>query len=285
MSSKFKKIMGICLSMVLAFSLALPVYAKQPDYEFDEQTGHLIIGKEIENYAISSIVSIPKEEIKSVTIRDGVTSIREGAFHGCTGLTSISIPDGVKKIYNLAFCKCTSLKEVTIPDSVTEIGSGAFVFCTGLTSINVDTRNPKYKSIDGVLFSKDGTKLIQYPANKMATNYIIPDSVKEIDGSAFLGCTRLTSITIPDSVTKIGTFAFAGCTGLTSINIPASVTEIGYEVFEGCTGLTSYSIDGVLFSNDKTKLIKYSAGRKATNYIIPNSVTSIGEQAFCKCTS
>lgn len=118
MNNKLKKIMGICLSMVLAFSLALPVYAKQPDYEFDEQTGHLIVGKDINNKEITDIVPIPIYKIKSVTIKDGVKKMGYSAFFDCTGLTSVNIPNSVKStIGESAFMRCTGLKEVTIPKS------------------------------------------------------------------------------------------------------------------------------------------------------------------------
>ena len=259
MNSKFKKIIGICLSMVLAFSLALPAYAKQPDYEFDEETGHLAIGKDIKNKKITDIVPIPKDEIKSVTIKDGVKKIGEDAFSGCTGLTSVTIGNSVKEIGSSAFKGCKGLTSITIPSSVTSIGRRAFSGCTGLTSINVDEGSSKYKSIDGVLFSKDGTKLIKYPEGKKATNYSIPDSVKSIGEYAFEGCTGLTSVTIGNGVKKIYSGAFKRCTGLTSVYIPNSVTSIGFYAFQDCTGLTSVTIG--------------------------NGVTSIGQYAFYVCTN
>ena len=143
-----------------------------------------------------------KDNITSVEIEKGITSIGFGAFDSFAKLTSVSIPDSVKSIDNWAFSGCTSLTSITIPGSVTSIGNQAFYKCTGLTSIT------------------------------------IPDSVKSIGISAFYKCTSLESITIPDSVTSIGDWAFKGCTSLKSITIPEKVTSIGSDAFVNCTNIT-----------------------------------------------
>ena len=192
--------------------------------------------------------------LKEIIISNSVTSIGDDAFSGCTGLTSVTIPDSVTSIGKYAFRDCTGLTSVTIGNSVTSIGYEAFYGCTALTSITVDEDNTVYKSIDGNLYSKDGTTLIQYAIGKTNTSFTIPDSVTSIGFSAFYKCTSLTSVAIPDSVTSIGSYAFSGCTGLTSVTIPDSVTRILDSAFEDCTGLTSVTIG--------------------------NSVTSIGYYAF-----
>lgn len=152
-------------------------------------------------------------------IPDGVTSIGNCAFLGCTGLTSATIPDSVTSIGHSAFYNCTGLTSVAIPDSVTEIGNYAFWGCTGLTSVT------------------------------------IPDGVTGIEYCAFNECTSLTSIIIPDSVTSIGDFAFHGCTGLTSISIPDNVTSIGNSAFYGCTGLKSREANYKAFHVKEGKLL------------------------------
>ena len=274
-------------------------------------------------------------------IPDGVTSICRYAFSGCTSLTSITIPDSVTEIGGSAFENCSSLTSITIPDSVTSIGIGAFVGCSSLTSImipdnvtyiggavfadcsslteiKVSTQNAKYVSVNGVLYNKDKTTIMCYPAGKKDKNYKILDGVTEICTSAFNGCSSLTSITIPDSVTEIGVSAFSGCSSLTSITIPDSVTRIDMSTFRGCssftsitipdnvtyidiwafngcTGLTAIdvkagnnnytSVNGVLFNKDKTELICYPAGKTDKSYNIPNCVTNVGGWAFDGCTS
>jgi len=155
--------------------------------------------------------------LTKITIPTGVTAIENMAFRNCTALAEITIPEGVTTIDYSAFEGCSKLTSVTIPDSVTSIGYRAFSHCDSLTSINVDQNSTKYCSVDGVLFNKDKTTLIQYPASKTFTAYSIPDSVTSIGIYAFYDCTSLTSVTIPDSVTSIGGGAFYNCTSLTDV--------------------------------------------------------------------
>ena len=184
--------------------------------------------------------------LESITIPYTVTSIGDYAFERCTRLKRITIPDVVTSIGTNAFNDCTKLTSITIPDGVTSIGTNAFNGCSGLTDITVDSNNPYYCSESGVLFNKNKTALICYPAGKTDSSYKIPDEVTSIEYAAFEACTGLTSITIGGGVTSIDYYAFKRCTGLESITIPDSVNSIGYEAFDRCTKLTSiYIPDGI----------------------------------------
>jgi hypothetical protein len=210
-------------------------------------TGELIIPDTIEGKPVTSIgdeAFFECTSLTSITIPDRVTSIGGAAFFSCASLTSITIGKGVTSIGYEAFYACTSLTSITIGNGVTSIGNGAFSYCSSLTTIEVGAGNLNYTGINGVLFNKEKTVLLTYPAGKTGDNYTIPDGVTSIGDEAFYSCTSLTSITIPDSVTSIGDFAFENCTSLTSIAIPDSVTSIGDYAFYSCTSLTSITFQG-----------------------------------------
>ncbi len=215
---------------------------------------------------------------KSTTIPNSVTSIGDGAFYGCSGLTSIFIPNSVTSIGIKAFRDCSGLTSVTIPNSVTSIGEWAFADCSGLTSVTIP--NSVTSIGDYAFFSCFGL-----------TSVTIGNSVTSIGESAFAYCSGLTSVTIPNSVTAIGGYTFSGCSGLTSVTIPNSVTSIGEYAFADCSGLTSVVVDknnGTYDSRDNCNAIIETSTNKLVvgckNSIIPNSVTSIGSYAFLGCS-
>ena len=261
-----------------------------------------VIAKETGKY--SGSVVIP-ETIVHNNVTCSVTSIGDGAFSGCSGLTSVTIPNSVTSIGDDAFAYCKGLKEVhisdlaawcnisfegltanplsyahnlylngelvtdlVIPNSVTSIGNYAFCFCDGLTSITIPN---SVTSIGDYAFSNCSG----------LTSITIPNSVTSIGGGAFQYCSGLTSITIPNSVTTIGDDAFGGCSGLTSVTIPNSVTTIGNWAFHNCFSLTSITIPNSVTSIGEWA---FRGCSDLTSITIPNSVTSIGNGAFDDCS-
>jgi hypothetical protein len=246
--------------------------------------------------------------ISNITIPGSVTSIGDSAFNSCIGLTSVTIPSSVTSIGNYAFNGC-GLTNVTIPSSVTNIGFEAFTYCASLTGITVAAQNLDYSSVNGVLFDKSQTTVIQCPGgllgsysipegvanigdeafvNSSLTSIMLPVSVISIGDWAFEGCGNLAGIAIPNSVASIGDYAFDSC-GLTNVAIPSSVISIGTGAFLQCAALSaitvaasnSYysSIAGVLFDKNQTTLICYPGGLFG-GYTIPTGVNSVGSEAF-----
>ena len=253
-------------------------------YTFDSSTGTLTIqgSGAMTNYYYSS--DIPwlsyKDDIKTVIIEEGVTSIDNYAFDGCGSLTSVTIPNGVTYIGKSAFNGCSGLTSVTIPNSVTRIGSSAFYNCSGLQKVIV----PDIAAWCGINFLDvpfNNSHHIYSDENTEITDLVIPNSVTRIGSYAFWGCSGLTSVTIPNSVTSIGSLAFLGCSGLTSVTIPNSVTSIGNQAFWNCSGLTSITIPNSVTSIGSMAFRNCSG---LTSITIPNSVTSIGSQAFDDCS-
>ena len=193
----------------------------------------------------------------------------------------------VTSIDEIAFYYCEGLTSVNIPSSVTKIGNFAFGNCPALTSIVVESGNPRYDSrnnCNAIISTADNTLIYG------CKNTMIPNSVTKIGNFAFEGCHGLTSIVIPNSVTAIGNKAFYNCDGLTSINISNSVTAIGDNVFENCDELASIVIESGnprYDSRDNCNAIIETADNTlivgCKNTTIPNSVTSIGNFAFCYC--
>jgi hypothetical protein len=228
--------------------------------------------------------------LTTVTIGNSVTNIEYYAFEGCYDLTSLTIGTNVTTIGQEAFSYCFSLTSVTLPASVTNFVVDQFYECDSLTAIIVDTNNPAYSSVAGVLFNKSQTTLIAYPPGKAGSGYTIPTNVTSIAGWAFVTCTRLTSITIPNGVTSIGNGAFNECISLTYVAIPASVTNFVGNPFFNNESLTTITVDtnnptfssmaGVLFNKSQTFLIQYPEDKVGSSYMVPNGVTSIGDYAF-----
>ncbi len=234
------------------------------------------------------------EDLRSLTLPETVTTIGAFAFSECTGLTSVTIGNSVTTIGYGSFRHCTGLTSVTIPDAVTEIEGYAFTSCTNLRSVAI-----------GNSVTKIGDMAFGYCGS--LSSVIIPESVTIIDSSAFHTCTGLTSVTIGNSVTTIGNMAFHDCRGLTSVLIPNSVTRIDGAAFNFCTGLKKSAYpsglsnpfgdgiaieypregsiieDGFVYGPEKTA-IYFAPLSLEGDYIIPPSVTTIGNNAFAECS-
>lgn len=258
--------------------------------------------------------------LESFELPDSIDTIADYAFYGCSGINNLSI--SAKTIGDYAFSLCsqlesvsfsddletigdeafksTCLSEVSIPSAVSDIGERAFA-TNKIEKINVEEDNQYYTSIDGVLFNKSETEIIDYPNYTQAEfyavpqsvtsigeyafggdipllkNVTIPDTVTKIENGAFMDFYGLEYIDIPDSVTEIGDNAFNGCSQLASITIPNSVTEIGASAFRYCSSLQSVSLtEGLKSIGDYA----FSGAYELSNVTLPNSLNDISPTAF-----
>ena len=231
----------------------------------------------IGNYAFSGCTGLT-----SVTIGNSVTSIGDDAFYGCTGLTSVTIGNSVTSIGYSAFSSCTGLTSVTIPNSVTSIGDYAFRYCTGLTTVNFNA--------DSCTTAGSSSGYRAFGGCSNITSFNFGNNVKVIPSYLCYGMTGLTSVTIGNSVASINTYAFGNCSGLTTVNFNAdSCTYAGgmgwngalQRVFHDCNNITSFNFG----SNVKVIPSYLCCGMTGlTSVTIPESVTSIGNDAFENCT-
>ena len=294
--------------------------------------------KEIKDYAFRY-----QTRLKSITLPDSVTSIGNSAFYGCSGLTSITIPDRVTSIDNEAFSGCTGLTSIIIPNNVTSIGNSAFYGCTGLTCVTIGnsvTRigsdafygctnlfevfnysplsltigasnygyiayyaNVVYKYENGGYIStdKDGFVITVVNNTKTLTAYSgdsstvnIPYGVQTINNNVFKDNTNIKSIDIPDSVTSIGYSAFDGCDKLQNIYITdiaawCNISGLYYLMYFGSSNKNLYINNelatSITIPNSVTSIYDYAFARCTglTSVTIPDSVTSIGYSAFRDC--
>ena len=230
--------------------------------------------------------------LTSAIIGNGVTSIGDHAFDGCSSLTSVTIGNGVTSIGWWAFWDCTALTSVIIPDSVTSIGRYAFWDCTALTSVTIgngvtsigDSAFDGCRSLTSVTIGNSVT-IIGYNAFYSCSSLIsvvIPDSVTSIQGSAFSDCSNLTHVIIGNGETSIGDRSFSGCVNLASVSLPEGVTSIGMFAFSDCTALAS-----VVIPDSVTSIRQYAFSHctALTSVDIGNGVISIGESSFSGCSN
>lgn len=190
--------------------------------------------------------------LKSVYIPDDVVTIDYAAFENCKNLEKVRIGEGVREIGASAFSGCQNLAVANIPRYVEKIGSGSFAACQSLSDISVDDNNNHFLCRDGVIYTRDGNKLVQYLAGRPYSIYDIPEPVTEIEEFAFFGANMLTDVNIVKGVKEISAYSFLNCSALSNVSIPSSVESIREGAFGGCPCLTSLAVPtSVSFIDDR----------------------------------
>ena len=207
----------------------------------------------------------------------------------------LDIPQGTTKINDYAFWGFKGIQALNLPATVTEIGAAAFTGAAGLAQIFVDTSNAQFSASEGVLFNKDGTQLLHYPAGKTDVSYTIPVSVITIADGAIRKCENLKNVIIGDNVTAIGMRNLCESNALESVTIGKGVNRIGSYVLSACPNLQTMEIADIaawcavqlegeesIFSSGAEL---YLNGEPLTKVVIPESVTTISKNAFWMCAT
>ena len=237
--------------------------SKDSDFEIVDGCLKEYKGDKAEVVIPYGVTSIGKSAFKycrgltSVVIPDSVKTIEDSAFYMCRNLTNVVIPNSVESIEWSVFSDCYSLESIYIPDSVICLGGFMFKGCESLVNITIDENNQYYKSVEGNVYNKDGTKLIQYAAGKKDTSFVIPYSVTTIGDNAFCSCSSLTSVTIPNSVTTIGTSAFLDCNKLSSVFFKNSKKWLAEIQYIGDRRLRNSRYVHLFFLNNAKTAAKY----------------------------
>lgn len=199
------------------------------------------------------------KSLKTVSLPSTLEYIGQAAFYECTNLTDVILPASLESIGRSAFHDCSSLGKLNIPANVSSIGDYVFEGYTGLTEITVDPANENFTAENGVLFNKDMTKLIAYPAANTDASYTVPSTVTEMSNSSFHSARYLKEVILPESITEIPSYTFSKCKVLEKVTLPSSLTTINGSAFYGCESMKAIEI--------------------------PESVTSIGDEAFVNCSN
>ena len=228
-----------------------------------------------------SSAAFSRTGITSITIPEGITTLDYQMFSDCKYLSEVNLPKNLTTIKFNAFWDCDSLETIVIPKSVSTIGEELFIYCDSIKNVEVEEGNEFFKSIDGVLYSKDGKKLIYYPAGKTDTSYTVSDGAEIIDFGAFRESGHLVSVSIPNTLKEIRSNAFADSV-IESVILPDSVTEIGFCAFRNCTSLKELKLSSNLKSIDN---LAFENCTSLESIIIPGSLEYMGLEAFSTCTS
>lgn len=276
------KKMQFLISIIIYFTASVNIaHAKENHFIISEdQTLTEYIGNEtvvtvpdtvkiIGDYAFNNCTMI-----EEIIIPKGVTEIHAGAFSGCTNLKHIILPSSLTTIKDYAFNGCSSLKEITIPKSVTswDLDHNNLYYDDGIEKYNVDSANPKFISLDGIVYNKDMTALLCYPYNRSEEEYTIPDSVTDISKADFSGAKSLKHIIFNTKVTMEYTPSWLDTRNFLNGTLENITVPDGNETF--C------DIDGVLYSKDKKILIVYPEKKKGKIYKIPEGTARLYEYSF-----
>lgn len=242
-----RRVIGALLLITALLVTQIPVVetsaAPSSDFQIDKTTLVKYTGTASSVSIPSSVKTIGAEafagntSLTAVSIGSSVTEIQYGAFRDCANLSTIDLKENIITIGNGAFSNNTALKKITLPKNLKNFGSGVFAGCTNLSTINIDKDNPYFTFDKNGLYDKEKTILYCFTEGSKATQYSMPNTVKDIDEYAFWGNDSLKEISLSTDLKEIPSYAFSNCRNLLAVAIPYSIKSIDSKAFENCISL------------------------------------------------
>ncbi|MBR2590701.1 MAG: leucine-rich repeat protein [Clostridia bacterium] len=272
-----KKAIALFLSVVMLISVVnITAVFSHAEISADGKYEYYISGGKV------TIVEYKKKsDTGSFTVPDKiggypVTNIEDVCFSQCS-LNTVTLPNSVVRVGDIAFEKCAKLETVNFGSGLKEFGTNVFSETPKLLNINVSTANPYFKSVNGVLYSKDGTIIYSYPVAKPDTSFVVPNTVKSVEHYAFDGAENLKTLTVGTGMVAISDLAFIGAFNVETVKILGAVTYIGNNAFGNIRKLQNINIpDTVTYIGKEA----FQEDIELKSILIPKSVSYIGVDAF-----
>ena len=245
---------------------------------YNEYEGGKYLGNEENPYL--ALMSVASAEIETFVVHPDTVVVAGGALQSCYRLKEISFPDKVASLSDWALQYCTSLETVHIPASMEFVDSWAFERCDALKNIIVDAENTHYRSIEGSLFSYDGTHMVRYAVGQEVRTYYVPDGVVSIGSRAFERADNLHEVVLPDSLESISGWAFDDCLNLRSVEFGSSLKIIGSQAFLDCVRLLEITLPDSL---EEIEYCAFQGCERLKKVTIGTGVTRIGRRTFAGC--
>lgn len=240
--------------------------------------------------------------LKSIYLSENVKSIGAMAFTDCSSLTEVRLPSKLKKVNSHTFSGCSNLMQVFLGEKLATIESSAFSSCSSLKEIQlpdslseIESWAFRYSGLERIDLPESVTKIgtLSFADCKNLTEVNLPSGITELSDYLFMNSPKLSHIDIPNGVKKIGSRVFSGCRSITTLYIPDNVTEFATTAFGGLNSLTEFTVsesspvfctmDGILYSKDKTQLICFPNAKNISSYSVPESITKINAVCFGPC--
>ena len=248
----------------------------------EEKVTYLFVPQTLDGILVTSVGSHAFKAVKGlkeVILPEGLTTIGNRAFGLSRGIERITLPSTLTTIEDYAFQDCDKLKEITIPDGVTNFGGNPFIGCQELTAINFSENHPILQMKDGVIFSKDGKRLLCFPCALPAASYTVPEGTEVIGDGAFMDCWNLTEVTLPATVTALEHWAFHACSSMEQLRFAEGLQVIGAEALSGTAAASFVLPDGVTTLEDGA----FNGSFELKEINLPDSLTTVGENPFQRC--